>query len=40
MVVHLTDAEMRAVKRAAGDCSVSDYLRGLVRAALKLGKED
>lgn len=40
VVTHLTDDEWRAVKRAAGERSLSDYLRTLVRAALNLSDRE
>ncbi len=40
VMTHLTDAEWRAVKRIAGDRSISDYLRDLVRAALNLSERE
>ncbi len=40
VMTHLTDEEWRAVKRTAGNRSISDYLRTLVRAALNLSERE
>ena len=38
--VQLTDREFRALRNAAGERSLSDYIRDLLRAALNIREEN